>query len=203
MQTLVQVWGHPKPTDLKDSIDKAIDYGGTILYVRGVEGDIFVKNGQIDVLAKALDYIKSQGVPAGIGAHSIEVPIQCEKAGLNPDYYVKSLHSDNYWSAIPRKDRVEFSVIDPKLANGLWKDNMFDLFPEETVEFMGTVKKPWIAFKVLAAGAFHPKEGFRFAFENGADFINVGMFDFQVVEDVNVAIEVLSSLKNRVRPWCA
>jgi hypothetical protein len=29
------------------------------------------------------------------------------------------------------------------------------------------------------------------------------MFDFQVVEDVNVAIEVLSSLKNRVRPWCA
>jgi uncharacterized membrane protein YphA (DoxX/SURF4 family) len=203
MQTLVQVWGHPKPTDLKDSIDKAIDYGGTTLYVRGVEGDIFVKNGQIDVLAKALDYIKSQGVPAGIGAHSIEVPIQCEKAGLNPDYYVKSLHSDNYWSAIPRKDRVEFSVIDPKLANGLWKDNMFDLFPEETVEFMGTVKKPWIAFKVLAAGAFHPKEGFRFAFENGADFINVGMFDFQVVEDVNVAIEVLSSLKNRVRPWCA
>jgi len=57
---------------------------------------------------------------------------------------------------------------------------------------MGTVKKPWIAFKVLAAGAFLPKDGFRFAFENGADFICVGMFDFQVVEDVNVASEVLS-----------
>ena len=56
---------------------------------------------------------------------------------------------------------------------------------------------------LLAAGAFHPKDGFRFAFENGADFINVGMFDFQVVEDVNTAIDVLSSVKNRKRPWFA
>ena len=203
MQTLVQVWGHPKPTDLKGTVDKAIDYGGTLLYIRGVEGDLFARDGKIDLLGKALDYIKSQGVPAGIGSHSIEVPIQCEKAGLNPDYYVKTLHSDQYWSATPRKDRVEFSIIDPRLAHGGWKDNMFDLFPEKTIEFMGTVKKPWIAYKVLAAGAFHPKDGFRFAFENGADFICVGMFDFQVVEDVNVATEVLSSVKNRTRPWYA
>ena len=203
MQTLVQVWGHPKPTDLKATVDKAIDYGGSTLYIRGVEGDLFTKNQQIDVLGEALDYIKSQGVQAGIGAHSIEVPIQCEKAGLNPDYYVKTLHSDKYWSATPLKDRVEFSIIDPKLAHGQWRDNMFDLFPEKTIEFMGTIKKPWIAFKVLAAGAFHPRDGFRYAFENGADFINVGMFDFQVVEDVNTTIDVLSSLNNRVRPWYA
>jgi len=203
MQTLVQVWGHPKPADMKEIIDKAIDSGGTTLYIRGVEGDIFTRDRQMEVLARALDYIRKQGVPAGIGAHSIEVPIECEKAGLDPDYYVKTLHSDQYWSATPPKDRVEFSVIDPKLAHGAWRDNMFDLFPEKTIEFMGTVKKPWIAFKVLAAGAFHPKDGFRFAFENGADFINVGMFDFQVVEDVNTAIDVLSSVKTRKRPWYA
>ncbi len=203
MQTLVQIWGHPKPADMKGVIDKAIDYGGTTLYIRGVEGDIFTRDKQMEVLANALDYIRKQGVPAGIGAHSIEVPIECEKAGLDPDYYVKTLHSDQYWSATPMKDRVEFSVIDPKLAHGTWRDNIFDLFPEKTIEFMGTVKKPWIAFKVLAAGAFHPRDGFRFAFENGADFINVGMFDFQVVEDVNTAIDVLSSLKNRTRPWHA
>ncbi|MEJ2007694.1 MAG: DoxX family membrane protein [Acidobacteriota bacterium] len=202
MQTLVQVWGSPKPTDLKATIDKAIDYGGTTLYIRGVEGDTFIKNGQIDVLGKALDYIKSQGVPAGIGAHSIEVPIACEKAGLNPDYYVKTFHSDQYWSATPLADRVEFSVIGPSQPDhDQWHNNMFDLFPEKTIEVMGTIKKPWIAFKVLAAGAFHPKDGFRFAFENGADFINVGMFDFQVVEDINVAIDVLSNLKSRTRSW--
>ncbi|HZT68874.1 MAG TPA: DoxX family protein [Terriglobia bacterium] len=201
MQTLVQIWGQPKPADMKQVIDQAIDYGGTTLYIRGVEGDLFVKDQQLEVLANALDYIKKQGVPAGIGAHSIEVPIQCEKAGLDPDYYVKTFHSDKYWSATPLKDRVEFSIVDPKLAQGHWDDNMFDLFPEKTIEVMSTIKKPWIAFKVLAAGAFHPKDGFRYAFENGADFINVGMFDFQVVEDVNTAIDVLSSLKNRTRPW--
>jgi hypothetical protein len=29
------------------------------------------------------------------------------------------------------------------------------------------------------------------------------MFDFQVVEDVNVALDVLSSCNTRVRPWYA
>jgi uncharacterized membrane protein YphA (DoxX/SURF4 family) len=201
MQTICLVY--PTPKDLKTSIDQAIDAGGTTLYVQGVNADRFVMNGQVDLLGKALDYIKSQGYLAGIGAHSIETPIQCEKAGLNPDYYVKTLHSENYWSATPRKHRVEFAVVDEPLAHGHVHDNMWDLFPEKTIAFMETVKKPWFAFKVLAAGAFHPREGFRFAFENGGDFICVGMFDFQVVEDVNVAIEVLSSLKNRKRPWYA
>jgi hypothetical protein len=48
---------------------------------------------------------------------------------------------------------------------------------------MQTVTKPWIAYKVMAAGAIHPREGFKYAYENGADFICAGMFDFQVRED--------------------
>ena len=69
--------------------------------------------------------------------------------------------------------------------------------------FMHTVKRPWIAFKVLAGGAIHPKDGFKYAFENGADFICVGMFDFQIVEDVNIALNVLSGIKERPRIWNA
>jgi hypothetical protein len=77
---------------------------------------------------------------------------------------------------------------------------MFDLFPEKTIEFMKQVDKPFVAFKVLAGGAIHPKDGFKFAFENGADFICVGMFDFQIVEDVNIAFDVLKQVK-RERRW--
>jgi len=62
---------------------------------------------------------------------------------------------------------------------------------------------PVMGFKVLAAGAIHPKSGFKWAFENGADFICVGMFDFQVVDDVNICIETLQQLQNRTRKWYA
>jgi hypothetical protein len=65
---------------------------------------------------------------------------------------------------------------------------------------MFNVRQPWIAFKVLAAGAIPPARGFRYAFESGADFILVGMFDWQIAEDVKLAKEVLSGVK-RTRPW--
>lgn len=77
--------------------------------------------------------------------------------------------------------------------------------PEQTIEFMKEVNKPWIAYKVLAAGAIHPREGFKYAFKNGADFVNVGMYDFQVLEDAAIAKKLLSTkeIKNRTRPWKA
>jgi hypothetical protein len=201
MHTICQVF--PTPTDLTSDINQAIGFGVTTMYIQGACAEGFLKRGQIDLLGKALEHIKKQGYLGGIGGHSIQVPIQCEKAGLNPDYYVKTLHSDQYWSATPRQNRVEFSVdAGNSPDHDKFHDNMFDLFPEQTIAFMGTVKKPWIAFKVMAAGAFEPKDGFRFAFENGADFICAGIFDFQMVEDVNIAIDVLSSLNGRTRPWC-
>ncbi len=68
---------------------------------------------------------------------------------------------------------------------------------------MKTLTQPWIAFKILAAGAYHPKDSFRYAFESGADFICVGMYDFQIVDDVNIALDALSGELNRTRPWFA
>ena len=83
-------------------------------------------------------------------------------------------------------------------------DNYWERTPEETIAFMESLDKPWIAFKVLAAGAFHPKQGFKFAFENGADFACVGMFDFQVVEDANILNEILDDQDfKRRRSWIA
>jgi hypothetical protein len=58
-----------------------------------------------------------------------------------------------------------------------------------------------MGFKVLAAGAIQPEDGFNWAFQNGADFICVGMFDFQIVNDVNTTIDVLGKLQGRTREW--
>jgi uncharacterized membrane protein YphA (DoxX/SURF4 family) len=188
--------------DLKTDIDRAIDLGVTTIYIQGVRAEKLLAEGKVDHLGKMLDYIKSQGYVAGVGAHSLEVCNKCTEEGIEPDYYMKTLHHDNYWSAHPRENRHEGEIAEGrKPDHNQWHDNMFDLFPEKTVEFMGNYKKPWIAFKVLAGGAIKPEDGFRYAFENGADFICVGMFDFQIIQDVNIANKVLANLKRGPRPW--
>ncbi len=65
---------------------------------------------------------------------------------------------------------------------------------------MKTVEKPWIAFKVMAAGAIPPKNAFHYAFENGADHVLAGMFDFEIAEDALIAKTVMANVK-RTRPW--
>ncbi len=141
---------------------------------------------RMELIRSGIEEIRSHGKPAGIGAHKIEAVKKCVEYGIKPDYWVKTCHSHNYWSAQPGSP---------------WKDNMFDYDPEETIRFMGTLNEPWIAFKVLAAGAISPEEGLKYAFSNGADFVCLGMYDFQIVEDVNIALEALEKAKERQRPW--
>ncbi|HUT25668.1 MAG TPA: hypothetical protein VM492_15115, partial [Sumerlaeia bacterium] len=72
--------------------------------------------------------------------------------------------------------------------------------PEKVIGFMQGVEKPWIAFKVMAAGAIPPRNAFQYAFENGADYVLAGMFDFEIAEDAGIARSVLAEAK-RTRPW--
>lgn len=141
---------------------------------------------RMELIRKGIEEIRSNGKPAGIGAHRIEAIKACVDHGIKPDFWVKTCHSHNYWSAQP---------------GAPWQDNMFDYDPEETIRFMGTLKEPWIAFKVLAAGAITPEVGLNYAFSNGADFVCLGMYDFQIVEDVNIALNAFSKSQVRQRPW--
>lgn len=186
--------------DLKADVMQVIDNGANAIYVQGAIGDYMVQHNKIEILAETVTLIRKNGLPAGIGSHSIEVPKAMLKAGIDPDFYMKTFHPDDYWSATPRDKRVEFNV-DSGSADDY--DNIWDINPTETASVMKQVKKPWIAFKVLAAGAVHPSKGFRYAFANGADFICVGMFDFQVPENAAIAREILAANLGRERPWCA
>jgi hypothetical protein len=171
--------------DILAGVKLSVDVGAHACYVHGGFADTFAKEGKVETIGRALDLIRQNGLPAGIGAHQLETVQACVAAGLEPDFWVKTLHHCDYWSA--RQD--------------VQRDNIWCVNPEETVAYMSALPQPWIAYKVLAAGAIHPNEGFKYAFRNGADFICVGMYDFQVVEDVNIALDALGSARERPRRW--
>ena len=168
-----------------EGIKKSQEVGASSMYCQGAVADRLVLKGDFETIRKGLELIRSYGKPAGVGAHKIETIRGCVENGIRPDYWVKTLHHHNYWSAQPNAEE---------------HDNMFCFKPGETIEFMNQLEEPWIAFKVLAAGAITPLEGFKYAFDNGADFICVGMYDFQIVDDCNIALDSLANV-NRVRPW--
>ncbi len=171
--------------DLFESIPKSIDSGAAACYIFGGTGDRWAAEGKFDLIAKGLELIRSNGLPAGIGGHKLRTIKACVEKGLKPDFWMKTLHHGNYWSA------------KAETAN----DNTWCDEPEQLIDLMKHVEQPWIGFKTLAAGAIHPRDGFRYAFQNGADFICVGMFDFQIVEDANLTVELLKGKLPRQRNW--
>ena len=204
IKVITQVGIREKADDIYEDVTHAIDMGMDIIQLQGNWCDWLVRDNKLDVIDGLMNRIRSNGILAGMGAHTIDSFIVCEENGIIPDYYMKTMHHDNYWSAHPRENRVAFEVDGAKSRDhNKFHDNCFCPFPDKTVEFVNRVKVPVMGFKVLAAGAIHPRSGFKWAFENGADFICVGMFDFQVVDDVNICIDTLQNLANRERGWYA
>ncbi|MCF8225932.1 MAG: DoxX family protein [Bacteroidales bacterium] len=178
----------PMPFDEYENIVKsAIDSGIHAGYIQGETADYYIENNEVDKIVHIMDLLRKNGLPAGIGAHKIETIKKCVELGLETDFWMKTLHSHDYWSA----------------RHPTWHDNIYCFDPDETVQFMESLPEPWIAFKTLAAGALHPDKAFPYAFERGADFLCVGMYDFQIVDDVNIALNTLDNISNRRRPWRA
>lgn len=166
----------------------SVDRGAASCFMRGEYTDNMAVKGQDKLFRGCLTEMKKLGVPIGIGCHEWKTVKFCLEHDIVPDYWMLTFNSRKYWSATP--------------SFGTNHDNCWCTDPDGLKEYMATVKQPWIAFKILGAGAIHPREGFPFAFNNGADAICVGMFDFQMVENVNLVNKIFDKgLFERKRPW--
>ena len=170
--------------------------------MQGNIADQIIREGRIEDMFTPIDFIKSQGLIAGTAGHSLTVPVSCMENGIPVDFLMKTYHHSNYWSA------TQADSSDPYLPENGEKheqahDNIWCTQDKETADFFKNTPVPWIAYKVLAAGAIKPYEGLHYAFSGGADFACLGMFDFQVVENANTVCDVLNSDLKRERTWFA
>jgi hypothetical protein len=152
--------------EIIDNIKLAKDHGAIGCYVQGQSADYYVEEEQLAEIEILLGEIRKLEMIAGVGAHDIKTVRATEKAKLQPDFYMKTFN------------RLEYACPD---------------FPG-TVDFMSQIEIPWIAFKVLAAGRLKPEEGFAAALEANADFLCVGMFDFQVERNVQLAQKLFNGV---------
>jgi hypothetical protein len=187
----------PDPAGGYSQIQRAVDEGATGIHINGDAAESLLSQGKFERVGETVQLIKASKRLAGVGAHDLRIIIECEKAKLDVDFYQKTLHSLDYYTA-PRPDEK-----DAKGAH----DNSWCNDPQAVIDFMATIKKPWIAFKILAAGAIQPRAAFPYAFNSGADFILVGMFDWQIEEDAKLARRVFTLVSGpgskRTRPWFA
>lgn len=108
------------------------------VYLQGNIADKWMLAGRVDLFEKFLTHFHGKGMPVGIGGHELEVVKMIEENGLPIDFYMKTLHTHNYWSYQPDE---------PKPPVGLNEkvDNYWCRKPEETIDYMKKVDKSWIA----------------------------------------------------------
>ena len=152
----------------------AADNGAVGAHLVGSAADKWLTNAKgVAALKKIVAYLKERKLVAGCSAHKLETPMTCKAEKVDLDYHFKTINTAKYQCDDPGK----------------------------VAEFMKDEATPWIGFKVLGAGVVNPTVGFKYALRSGADFMCVGMFDFQIADDVKIVKSLFARGVKRDRPW--
>jgi len=183
--------------DLIKGAEVSIENGASLVYTHGGYADKWAIEGKWEKFREYLDTVRKMGCPTGIGCHRLATVKFCVEHDCLPDFWMKTVHRTDYPTAHIGEDKKP-----SKDGLGVCDNRFVDTDRQEVFDYMEKRSEPWIAFKVLGAGIEHPRDAFPVVYRGGADFACVGMYDYQVVEDVNIANEVFKNgLPARNRPW--
>ncbi len=190
------------PDKLTEAIQRNIDSGAIAHFTDPCETDELVRTKGIDPLAKVMEAAAGFDLPIGVGTWALPVVAACEERNLPLDFYVHSFHADGYPTARPTPPEVREAFI--KLTPGYF-DNIWCANSDQVIEAFKSITKPWLASKVLAAGAIDSRRGLTYALEDGgADFAAVAMFDFLIAPNAETVKRIVPRAdRNRTRPWRA
>ncbi len=176
-------------------VDQSADQGAAAIHLTGDTLEHLLDRGKFEKVGEAVEYIRAKKAVAGVAAHDLRVVVECEKRKINVDFYQKTLHTNEYFTGPKPGDPDRVSP----------NDNSWCSDAQAVIDVFAKITKPWIAYKILAAGAILPLRAFPYAVNAGADFILVGMFDWQVEENAKLARRVFRlaarSNSKRTRPW--
>jgi len=157
----------PERTPLDRNIREAIAHGAAACFIHGGTADRAFADKKLPELRRAIELIKEHGLVAGLGCHNPRTLLQAVELQFPLDFCFMTLNP------------VRYHCAEPDLAR----------------QVIGTIPKPFVCFKVLGAGRCSPRVGFKFALAAGAHFLAVGMFDYQVAQNVEIVNQVLAEIE--------
>jgi hypothetical protein len=179
--------------DIRYNIWEIARYQPIAIYHHGSHTDNRWHSGQIDEVRDIVKCIKDKGLPAGIGTHIPEVVEYAEEKGWETDFYMCCFYNlARGYKEAPAESR-----------NAYARDKFPAEDPARMAETIRKVKKPCIAFKIMAASrncATPPstRAAFQFAFDHikPGDLVDVGVFQKhknQVAENAQMVREILAA----------
>jgi hypothetical protein len=128
----LKIWiAQPDRQPIDKEILIAVNGGAKAVCIQGAAIDAQVAGGKWDTVRSWLELIKKNGLPAGMATHTATVHLQAEEKGMPTDFYHQTMYRpDNY------------------VKEGL----------EESLRVVEKLSKPVVAYKVLGAGRFAPKD---------------------------------------------
>jgi len=150
---------------MREQIQIAVDNQAICAFIQGGATEQIFAEGKAEDLRELIALMKEKGIVAGVCSHRPAIIERAEELDLGAEFYMLTLN------------KVGYVCENPGAAK----------------RTMGRIQKPFINFKVLGAGRDKPESGFTHALEAGASFIAVGMFDFQVEENVALVNSILGT----------
>ena len=170
--------------DTNGSVDDAIKRGAKACFIHGGVMDYFLANNELSKMPAVIDRIRRAGLAAGIAGHNPAV-FEYAAENLDVDFYMCS-----HYNPTPRDEDPAHVSTDNELFSA--KDR------QKMIEVIGTLKKPVIHYKIMAAGRNDPQQAFAFTASHmkANDAVCVGVY---TKDKRNILEENIRLLKKNIQ----